>query len=68
MLGKIEGRRRRGRQRMRWLDRAVIIPYAPNLSLFTKEWDMHKLIDAKLDCEFCEQGAFFKLPQHLAYF
>ena len=48
--------------------RAVIIPYAPNLSLLTKEWDMHKLIDAKLDCEFCEQGAFFKLPQHLAYF
>ena len=30
MLGKIEGRRRRGRQRMRWLDG---IPYSTDMSL-----------------------------------
>ena len=48
--------------------KAVIIPYAPNLSLLTKESDMHKLIDGKLDCELCGQGAFFRHPQHLAYF
>ena len=31
MLGKIEGRRRRGRQRMRWLD-GIIDPMDMNLS------------------------------------
>ena len=30
MLGKIEGRRRRGRQRMRWLD---VITYSMDMSL-----------------------------------
>ena len=30
MLGKIEGRRRRGRQRMRWLD---VITYLMHMSL-----------------------------------
>ena len=36
MLGKIEGRRRRGCQRMRWLD---AIPYAMNMDL-GKLWEM----------------------------
>ena len=34
MLGKIEGRRRRGRQRMRWLD--IIISMYTNLSKLWK--------------------------------
>lgn len=45
--------------------KAVIIPYAPNLSLLTKESDMHKLIDGKLDCELCGQGVFSDSPTAL---
>ena len=38
MLGKIEGRKRRGRQRMRWLDS---ISDSKDMSL-SKLWDMVK--------------------------
>ena len=38
MLGKIEGRRRRGQQRMRWLDGTI---YSTDMSL-SKLWEMVK--------------------------
>ena len=42
MLGKIEGRRRRGRQRMRWLDS---ISDSTDMSL-SKIWEMVKNMEA----------------------
>ena len=53
MLGKIEGRRRRGRQRMRWLD---VITDSEDTSL-SKFWEMVKEREAKESLHF-KRGHF----------
>ena len=37
MLGKIEGKRRRGRQRMRWLEVSITLVLKPNKDIIRKE-------------------------------
>ena len=37
MLGKIEGKRRRGRQRMRWLEVSITLILKPNKDIIRKE-------------------------------
>ena len=51
MLGKIEGRRRRGRQRMRWLNGMVMpMPNSTDMSL-SNLWEIVKEVNSEGNSE-----------------